>query len=64
MISLPVMSLMSSKVKVSQLRRVQIQDSPGRESVQMETDCMRDILSGKVAIVAGAGRRPQTGGWT
>jgi FlaA1/EpsC-like NDP-sugar epimerase len=43
------------KVKVSQLRPVQIQDLLGREPVKLETENIRNILKSRVVMVTGAG---------
>lgn len=47
--------LATGKVKVSQLRNVEIQDLLGREPVELETDNIRQILMGRVVMVTGAG---------
>ncbi len=47
--------LATGKVKVSQLRSVEIQDLLGREPVQLETENIRSILQDQVVIVTGAG---------
>ena len=47
--------LATGKVKVSQLRAVEIQDLLGREPVRLETDNIRQILEKKVVMVTGAG---------
>ncbi|MHB8522462.1 MAG: polysaccharide biosynthesis protein [Limisphaerales bacterium] len=43
------------KVKVSQLREVEIQDLLGREPVQLETDNIRQVLEKRGVMVTGAG---------
>lgn len=47
--------LATGKVKVSQLRSVEIQDLLGREAVKLETENIRQILEGRVVMVTGAG---------
>ena len=47
--------LATGKVKVSQLRSVEIQDLLGREPVKLETENIRQILSARVIMVTGAG---------
>lgn len=47
--------LATGKVKVSQLRQVEIQDLLGRDPVTIEMDNIRDVLQGKVVMVTGAG---------
>ncbi len=47
--------LTTGKVRVSQLRPVQIQDLLGRDPVKLETENIRQILKGKVVMVTGAG---------
>ena len=47
--------LATGTVKVSQLRRIEIQDLLGRDPVQLETEHIREIISGKVVMVTGAG---------
>jgi FlaA1/EpsC-like NDP-sugar epimerase len=47
--------LASGKVRVSQLRPVEIQDLLGRDPVHLETQDIRQILGGKVVLVTGAG---------
>jgi len=47
--------LAMGKVKVSQLRSVEIQDLLGRESVKLETEDIRHILRSKIVMVTGAG---------
>ncbi|HVY69049.1 MAG TPA: nucleoside-diphosphate sugar epimerase/dehydratase [Verrucomicrobiae bacterium] len=43
------------KVKISELRPVEIQDLLGRSPVELETENIRHILSGVVVMVTGAG---------
>jgi FlaA1/EpsC-like NDP-sugar epimerase len=47
--------LATGKVKVSQLRPVEIEDLLGREPVKLETEPIRSILRGQVVMVTGAG---------
>ncbi len=47
--------LATGKIKVSQLRSVEIQDLLGREPVELETENIRQILKDKVVMVTGAG---------
>jgi FlaA1/EpsC-like NDP-sugar epimerase len=47
--------LATGKVKVSQLRSVEIQDLLGREPVQLDTKNISAILKGRVVMVTGAG---------
>ena len=47
--------LASGKVKVSQLRSVQIQDLLGRDPIQLETAGIRNMLAGRVVMVTGGG---------
>ncbi|MCP5523558.1 MAG: polysaccharide biosynthesis protein [Verrucomicrobiales bacterium] len=47
--------LASGKVRVSQLRPVEIQDLLGRDPVKLETENIRQILQNKVVMVTGAG---------
>lgn len=47
--------LASGKVKVSQLRSVEIQDLLGREPVELEMENIRGVLEDKVVMVTGAG---------
>lgn len=47
--------LASGKVRVTQLRPVEIQDLLGREPVELETENIRQILRDKVVLVTGAG---------
>ncbi|MCP5519038.1 MAG: polysaccharide biosynthesis protein [Verrucomicrobiales bacterium] len=54
--SVPSMDqLATGKVRVSQLRPIEIQDLLGREAVEIETENIREILRGKVVMVTGAG---------
>ena len=47
--------LATGRVKVSQLRNVQIQDLLGRDPVELETDNIRQLIQGKTIMVTGAG---------
>jgi FlaA1/EpsC-like NDP-sugar epimerase len=47
--------LATGKVRVSQLRSVEIQDLLGREPVELETENIAQLLRGKVVMVTGAG---------
>jgi FlaA1/EpsC-like NDP-sugar epimerase len=47
--------LATGKVKVSQLRNVEIQDLLGRPAVKLEMENIRQILSNRVVAVTGAG---------
>ncbi len=47
--------LATGKVRVSQLRPVEIQDLLGREPVELETENISSVLQGKVVLVTGAG---------
>jgi FlaA1/EpsC-like NDP-sugar epimerase len=47
--------LATGRVKVSQLRSVEIQDLLGREPVALDTENIRQILQGRVVMVTGAG---------
>ncbi|RME94673.1 MAG: polysaccharide biosynthesis protein, partial [Verrucomicrobia bacterium] len=47
--------LATGKVRVTQLRPVEIQDLLGREPVKLETENIRGILQEKVVMVTGAG---------
>jgi FlaA1/EpsC-like NDP-sugar epimerase len=47
--------LATGRVKVSQLRTVEIQDLLGRDPVLLETENITEILKGKVVMVTGAG---------
>ncbi len=42
-------------VRASQIRPVQIEDLLGRESIRLETERIRELISGKVVVVTGAG---------
>lgn len=47
--------LTSGRVRVSQLRRIQIQDLLGRAPVQLETQNIQNLIQDKVVMVTGAG---------
>jgi len=47
--------LATGKVKVSQLRDVEIQDLLGREPVELETESISALLRGRIVMVTGAG---------
>lgn len=47
--------MLTGKVRVSQLRSVEIQDLLGREPVQIQTDRIRDLIRGRTVVVTGAG---------
>ncbi|HUI06169.1 MAG TPA: nucleoside-diphosphate sugar epimerase/dehydratase [Verrucomicrobiae bacterium] len=47
--------LATGRVKVSQIRPVEIEDLLGREPVQLETANIRKVLEGRVVMVTGAG---------
>ena len=47
--------LATGKVKVSQLRSVQIQDLLGRDPIQLEMENIRQMLTGRVVMVTGGG---------
>ena len=47
--------LATGKVRVSQLREVEIQDLLGRPPVELEAENIRNVLTGKVVMVTGAG---------
>ncbi len=43
------------QIEYSQLRALKPEDLLGRESVQLDTDKMRDMIQGKIVLVTGAG---------
>ena len=47
--------LMSGKVSVSEIRRVEVEDLLGREPVQLDNEGMHALLDGNVVLVTGAG---------
>jgi len=50
-----ITDIASGKLKVSQIRDVDINDLLGREAVQLETDLIADFAKDKVLLVTGAG---------
>ncbi|SFN30544.1 NDP-sugar epimerase, includes UDP-GlcNAc-inverting 4,6-dehydratase FlaA1 and capsular polysaccharide biosynthesis protein EpsC [Formivibrio citricus] len=47
--------IMSGRVSVHQIRKVEIEDLLGRDSVKIDTDHVGKLLEGKVVLVTGAG---------
>lgn len=47
--------LMSGKVNISQIRRVEVEDLLGREPVRLDDDGLHELLQGRVVMVSGAG---------
>lgn len=47
--------LISGKVRVSQIRRVDVEDLLGRDVVALDNEGLQALISGKVAFVSGAG---------
>ena len=47
--------LLTGRVKVSQIRAVEIQDLLGRECIDLQTDRIRELVQDKVVVVTGAG---------
>ena len=47
--------LMSGRVKVSQIRHVQVDDLLGRDPVHLDTSGLRHMLAGKAVLVTGGG---------
>lgn len=47
--------LMSGKVSVSQIRKVEVEDLLGREPVELDGQGLQDLIENKVALVSGAG---------
>ena len=47
--------LATGRVRVSQIRSVEIQDLLGREPINLQTDQIRELVTNKVVIVTGAG---------
>lgn len=50
-----VEQLVTGKVRVSQIRPVDIQDLLGRDPINLETDKIRQLVQGRVVMVTGAG---------
>jgi FlaA1/EpsC-like NDP-sugar epimerase len=47
--------LMSGKVSVSQIRKVEVEDLLGREPVMLDDDGLHDLINGRAVLVSGAG---------
>lgn len=47
--------LATGRVRVSQIRPVEIQDLLGREPINLQTDRIRELVTNKVVVVTGAG---------
>ena len=47
--------LMSGKVTISQIRRVEVEDLLGREPVKLDSAGLHELLDGRVVMVSGAG---------
>ena len=47
--------LLSGKITVSQIRRVELEDLLGREQVVLDNAGLRDLLAGSVVMITGAG---------
>lgn len=47
--------LLSGRVRISQIRPVEIQDLLGREAINLQTDRIRGLVRDKVVLVTGAG---------
>lgn len=47
--------LLSGRVSISQLRSIELDDLLGRDPVQLDTDGLKDQLTGKAVLVTGAG---------
>jgi FlaA1/EpsC-like NDP-sugar epimerase len=47
--------LMSGKVSISQIRRVEVEDLLGREPVRLDDDGLHSLLEARVVLVSGAG---------
>jgi FlaA1/EpsC-like NDP-sugar epimerase len=47
--------LMSGKLSVSQIRKVEVEDLLGREPVELDTEGLHDLIENKVVFVSGAG---------
>jgi FlaA1/EpsC-like NDP-sugar epimerase len=50
-----LMEIIKGDVHIEQIRPVQVEDLLGREMVELETESAREVLSGKVVLVTGAG---------
>jgi len=50
-----IQDLLSGRVSVSSLRRVEIEDLLGRETVQIDTEHVESMLRGRTVLVTGAG---------
>ena len=49
--------LVSGRVTISQVRKVEVEDLLGREPVQLDEKGLREALSGQVVMITGAGAR-------
>lgn len=47
--------LMSGKVSVSQIRRVEVEDLLGREPVELDSEGLQELIDDRVVLVSGAG---------
>lgn len=47
--------LMSGKVSISQIRRIEVEDLLGREPVNLDDEGLHDLLASRVVLVSGAG---------
>lgn len=47
--------LATGRVRVSQIRAVEIQDLLGREPINLQTDRIRELVTNKIVVVTGAG---------
>ena len=50
-----IMEIIKGDVHIEQIRPVQVEDLLGREMVELDIDSAREVLSGKVVLVTGAG---------